>query len=265
VKGAGLILLALIVYKLNRWFGLIFLISLAKLIKNMFSDARKLMVPNAHLLLDRDRRPPVLYLRSFQDDGSYARNTLLESLVESLPLSTVSRRHSYEERLVKIVWCVGPVIAFGRPGEPLPELGAARMYLPNLIWKREILELMRSARLIILRMGPSAGLKWELSAAAAAVRPERLILYFEPRGAFSECLKEFWSKLPVSPSVLTSKSFSRARFIHFEPNWTPHPASTLRGVLKNKNLYKIQLKSLLLWCIVLISCSLLAWLIVKQR
>jgi hypothetical protein len=211
------------------------------------SHARKLLVPNAHLLLERDKRPLVLYLRSFQDDGSYAKNESLERLAKLHPLGAISRRRSYEERLAEVAQCVGPVVAVGRPGEPLPELGAARMYLPDWCWNEKVGELMKASRLVILRMGFSQGLKWELATATAVVPPENLVLYLEPPGTFAQHLQE------VLPAVI-SRSFSRARFIYFDANWTPQSARTLRGVLKSKKLYKVQAKEIVMLSLVLALC-----------
>ena len=66
----------------------------------------------------RTRTPaaPVLYLRSFADDGCAARR--YGALTE-------------EEQLAKALAWVGPLLAVGRPGEVLPHVGAQRIYVAD--------------------------------------------------------------------------------------------------------------------------------------
>src|SRR5262245_60707886 len=56
-----------------------------------------------------DDRPPVLYLRGFDDDKAAAH---------------MRGSHTEEEHLAAVLAVVGPVVAVGRPQEALPELGA---------------------------------------------------------------------------------------------------------------------------------------------
>ena len=70
---------------------------------------------------------------------------------------------------------MGPFVAVGKPGEKLPELGAARMYLQDSEWKDKVHDLMSRASLVVLRAGRTDGLWWEAQMAAAIVKPERLV------------------------------------------------------------------------------------------
>ncbi|MHC4876209.1 MAG: hypothetical protein ACYTGL_06910 [Planctomycetota bacterium] len=235
--------------------NIVILIPIASAAKRALSESQKLLMPHALLLLERDKRAPVLYLRSFQDDGSYAESPFLESAAQISPLSAVSRRHSYEEQIAETAKCVGPVIAIGRPCEPLPELGAARMYVPESKWRVQVRELMEQSRLVILRAGHSLGLQWELTTAVHVVPPENLILYLEPRGALPDELRK---SLPVD----TAQSVSKARFIHFESDWTTLSASSLRRVLKHKGIYRVQRKTIVTVSLILVLCVFLVWFVV---
>ncbi|WP_331769180.1 hypothetical protein OG948_35875 (plasmid) [Embleya sp. NBC_00888] len=108
-----------------------------------------------------DGREPVLYLRSFADDPISAR------VDDGVALNI----HSRDEQLAGALGAFGPVIAVGRPGEPLPLLGAARFYLPLDDWKPVILRLMELSRLIVLRVGLGEGLWWEVDQALATPVP----------------------------------------------------------------------------------------------
>lgn len=70
---------------------------------------------------------------------------------------------------------VGPFVAIGRPGEPLPELGAARVYVGDTEWQDRVRQLMSSAQLVVLRGGGTAGLQWEVQNVFANVSPERIV------------------------------------------------------------------------------------------
>ncbi|MFJ8645904.1 hypothetical protein ACIRNI_07250 [Streptomyces sp. NPDC093546] len=140
--------------------------------------------------------PFVLYLRSFTDDPERRRGDInatpgIGGMLGDLTLSS----YSEEEQLAAVLERkVAPMVAVGRPGEPLPEVGARRMYLPLDAWQEPVLELMRRARLVVLALGPGPGTMWELVQAARLLPPERLVLLvpLEPeeyeafRGAFRE-------------------------------------------------------------------------------
>jgi hypothetical protein len=221
------------------------------------ATGRKLLVPNAFVLMERDRRPPVLYLRPFAMDGSYSRNEVLELLAKVSPLSAVSRRLSYEEQLVETAKCVGPVVAVGRPGEELPELGAARMYLPDQIWQSTVRDVMSKARLVILRIGDTPGVIWEFTTALELVSPENLVLYFQPARVLPA---HFQDILPSS----SAQPIGSSRFVYFDSDWTAHSTRSLRSILKRKSLYRISLRQVVTVCALLMFLTLLAWFIFRE-
>ena len=133
-------------------------------------------VVSAEQLLANDPRLPVIYLRSFEADSEIvlrrdglwnkARNILIGYAVTFSP----------EQELAEIVTRVGPVIAIGKPGEPLPELGAARLYVGDADWKAKVIDLMARSRLVIIRTGSTPNLQWEIEQAMTRV-PRRQILF----------------------------------------------------------------------------------------
>ena len=120
-----------------------------------------------------DPRPPVLYLRSFQDDGvsMFAEaSTPARRLLKALSLPTS------EEYTATILARIGPLIAIGKPDEPLPELGAARLYVAHDQWQRKVTELMQRAALVVVRVGASPGVLWEIEQALSMLPRQRLVL-----------------------------------------------------------------------------------------
>lgn len=120
-----------------------------------------------------DPRPPVVYLRSFQDDG--------QALHAPFDPGGMGRRiagillRTPEQELADALAHVGPVIAIGKPGERLPELGAARLYVPHEAWQARVHALLDAAALVVLRVGGSEGVRWEIEQTLAQVPPERRV------------------------------------------------------------------------------------------
>jgi hypothetical protein len=112
---------------------------------------------------------PVLYLRSFRDDANTAR-TLLQPQGMLLPSFATQ-----EEQISMVMHPIGPLLAIGRPGERLPELGASRLYVRDEVWQETIEHLMRRARLVVLYAGDTEGFWWEVHRAVRLLRPEQLV------------------------------------------------------------------------------------------
>lgn len=128
----------------------------------------------AEKLLEQDTRPPVVYIRSFKDDHQI----ILASGIRRW-LSMVfawATAISAEQELAMIMNRVGPVVAIGKPGEPLPELGAARLYVSDDVWQEKITDMMKQSRLVVIRLGPTANLWWEIDQAVKLLPLRRLLV-----------------------------------------------------------------------------------------
>jgi TM2 domain-containing membrane protein YozV len=121
----------------------------------------------------RDPRPPVLYLRSFADDGAALIDAADSGLVRRI-IKLVAPVTA-EQELAEMLAQVGPVVAIGKPGEPLPELGAARLYVTDAQWQAKVLELMGKAALVVVRLGGSPGLLWEIEQSLERLPRQRVV------------------------------------------------------------------------------------------
>ncbi len=152
-------------------------------------------------------RPPVLYLRSFEDDQRAAR---------------IKGELTEEEHLGKVLSQIGPFVAVGRPGEAIPAVGAARVYLGDAEWQSTVEDLLRTARLVLIRTGRTTGLEWELARAVRLVPPERLVLVVDSAQELRDQIALIRS---VHPNVLPRlrmgwHSISSVRgFIMFDAEW----------------------------------------------
>jgi uncharacterized membrane protein len=120
-------------------------------------------------LIKTDPRAPVLYLRSFNDDASVDYTGSINPL---------GPRRTVEMRLAKAFRSVGPVISIGRPGERLPELGANRFYVADADWQQAVRYFLDRAAAIIIVVGRSTGVTWEMTTALRNVPLGRLLFVF---------------------------------------------------------------------------------------
>lgn len=192
----------------------------------LFRRGKRMSALTAEELLASDRRPPVLYLRSFQDEDQTSGN--MTRLVGAAP-------ESEEEVLAEVMAEMGPFVAIGRPGEDLPQLGAARTYVGNDEWQHKVEDLLAAARLVVFRAGHTPGYWWEVARAAERVHPHRLVfvLPFRDAGDYEagfrkEAEQRLGCKLPPYPArrrFLSGRPSSTAQaLLYFERSRTPHIA-----------------------------------------
>jgi hypothetical protein len=171
----------------------------------------------------------VLFLRSFADENI------------ANPENTLGSR--YETKLVKALTRIGPVIAIGKPGEELPELGAGRLYVAHGDWKRAVEELMVRAKLVVIQIGNSEGILWEVERSLKSLPPSKILLFFPNRyrrpGFIMKSL--FESRLdsqeryehvrPVLEKLIgrpVPPDIGEAPFLYFEHDWTPRVVEPVR-------------------------------------
>jgi len=169
---------------------------------------------------DRDL---VLYLRPFRADESLAH---LSPVPVSGLASPLGSRRTQEEELAAAVRPLGRLVAVGRPGEPLPYLGAERGYLSADRWRDTVLRLLASARLVLLVAGSGVGLAWELAQAVTLLHPAQLILLVPlDKDGYAEFAG---SSQGIFPRGLPGYAPGKPRYgmslkaaVYFETDWTP--------------------------------------------
>jgi hypothetical protein len=183
---------------------------------------RKALLP-ASELSRRNPRPIILYLRSFVDDNvtMNARAANGRTLLER-PLSV-----SFEEVVSDHLWRYGPVVAIGKPGgvHDLPPLGAAREYLSDQTWRQVVEQLMAEASTIVLAVGRTEGLMWELNAIIKLGLTRKLVLLLPP--VQTSDLRPRWDYLQQHASEAGMElpediELERARVVVFPPGRTAY-------------------------------------------
>jgi streptogramin lyase len=146
----------------------------------LFRFARRFAGESVSTVRQDDPRPPVLYLRSFHGDRALvqSRPGLNRGIMGAdrrlmLPLEEIAAEH---------LWRFGPVIAAAEPGSQLPPLGAAREHIPHDRWQETVGTWMAEAPLIVVSLGRTEGLVWELQQLGRLGVLDRAVFLLSPEG-----------------------------------------------------------------------------------
>jgi hypothetical protein len=176
----------------------------------------RLMSRSGITILRWSRKRHLVYLRSFAADATW-----FDSPLDLFWLLVHGARYeTYEWSLAKAVRDVGPLVAIGEPGEKLPPLGAARLYVDGDNWQRVVEELVDRSQLVILRAGLTPGFWWELKHLVEKCDPQKVVIYLPKRdrgGLYRELRERAVGNLPQPLPEYTNA----AMFIGFGPQWEP--------------------------------------------
>jgi hypothetical protein len=136
--------------------------------------ARSDFQQDAGVVLEADRRKPVLMLRSFEDDQR----------ADLLSIWETSQRilldYSIETRLAGYFGRFGPFIAAGSPRDKVPVIGAARARLPTDRWQDTVVGWMAAAAVIVVQVGKTKSVTWELGRLIEGNHLHKVILLLRP-------------------------------------------------------------------------------------
>jgi hypothetical protein len=135
--------------------------------------------------MERDRRSPVLFLRSFEEEKD-ARTALI-----SLSVTRFLRAvfWNVEDRAVRTFREYGPVTMLNSPKRWLPGPGANMPEVGNENWPEEVWLLMRDAVLVLIAAGRTPGLLWEIGT-ALTISNRRKVLIIVRNGLEYELVRE---------------------------------------------------------------------------
>ena len=127
----------------------------------------------------------ILYLRPFKVDEQYM------SEIEYAG----KQYNSVESVICRMVSDAGAPVAIGRPGEELQPLGAHRIYATDDTWKQKVTDYFEKAKLVILYVDFTEGVRWELENA----------------------LSRYKDKLILIPKVYNQKESSIRQYLRLDP------------------------------------------------
>ena len=103
-------------------------------------------------VIERDERPPIVFLRAFDDDGIRVRTIpdRADGLAGRFGLRNVAR---VEEKLAWTLSVYGPVIAVSQPGSNSRPLGATRETIDTTGWLAIVEQRVRTAQFVVVMVG----------------------------------------------------------------------------------------------------------------
>jgi hypothetical protein len=183
--------------------------------------------------------PGVLFLRPFTEDTdvraqaswgrdsssmSFSQRLKVLKLQLSMQREVISQSGSVPELgeiLARLTQSFGNMAAIGEPGSP-PILGADNVYVSDENWQEQVLEMAQGAKLVILTIGTTPGVIWEIENMLRIVPPSQLLLNIPGMTSARrrKNYKVFRNKLEhLFPQGLPEEL--RRRALAFSDDWTP--------------------------------------------
>lgn len=194
---------------------------------------------SAEQLLTEDRRDPVVFIRSFgEEERSYSVRSLMGLVRRTLVDPKLFSRYfqagasfwgpMQQFQFNRLFREIGPFIAIGKPGEKIPGMGAARMYVSDDRWQSVVGGFFRKARLVVVQPGTTPGLQWEINEMKQVVPPEKILFILPEKEDDYHAFRSWIDKvLPVSmPETMPS-----ARFLALDSQWKPYAMGGYRMLL----------------------------------
>lgn len=131
--------------------------------------------------VERDPRPPILFLRSFQDDQVHLpERGNIRRLLRTI-FSPGIRGRRLDHFLIESFSRYGPALALGNPGEKNLPFGAARVYCTHDCWKAKVTEIANRADYVVLVADSTPGVEWEISNFLLPPWKEKTIFLLAPK------------------------------------------------------------------------------------
>ena len=209
------------------------------LMPKLIKYGKRIATRDALDMLKLDPRPPVVFLRPFnEDDKSRTQHDLDDSrdLGEFGNMTVLRRLRAFrifvqgflgvddltlEQEFDYALSDIGPMVAIGKPGEATATAGAYRFYVDDLHWKDAIHKVLDKASVVVWHAGMTEGTWWELETIIKEIDPRRLIMIVpSPRyrlSAYRALRERFINLLPVALPD-TAEDFN---LVIFDKSWKP--------------------------------------------
>lgn len=203
----------------------------------LIASGRRLRTLSAKAIMEQDPRPPILFLRSFTEDGADAaahgimtnRMNFRPGILFLFEIWRILRGKdslTFEEELASWFGKHGPFVAIGKPGEELATLGASRLYVDHNTWKKQVSELVQSARWLVWQAGQTPGTWWELENLVLHVPPTKILL-IAPHNLEPSAGDSLWDKDLTGLDSVPRDNSVREQFIARAKELLPRPLPTM--------------------------------------
>jgi hypothetical protein len=179
---------------------------------------RRALLVAARELRKSDWRPPVLFIRSFKDDGLRVASSSLFNPIRAFARTGVT----FEELVSRALSRVGPVVAITGQSDELAPFGAARDLADEAKWRDRISALFDEARIIAVVVGETPGLFWEVRESLARGHAAKLVFLFPPLDV--DKLQQRWDALRP---CLAAAGMDQQKTVSFS---YPSESGTIRSI-----------------------------------
>src|SRR5690606_38832887 len=120
----------------------------------------------------------------------------------------ISRSRTLDEMLLEHGSPYGPVIAIGDPRDPVPPLGAARVFVPERGngWQDVVRGLVGASKCVVMCPNTGAGVQWELDLIASSTSRLNLIFLASPELTRTDTLALFQRLVPDLPEITADQT-----------------------------------------------------------
>ncbi|MGE0531431.1 MAG: hypothetical protein AB7G40_03510 [Hyphomonadaceae bacterium] len=153
-----------------------------------------------------DARAPIVFLRSFNQDDRRLPVTGGDAFAR-WPAG-ISRSRTLDELLLEHGSPYGPVIAIGDPRDPVPPLGAARVFVPERGngWQDVVRGLVDASKCVVMCPNTGAGVQWELDLIASSAARVNVIFLASPELTRADTLALFRRLVPNLPDIAADQT-----------------------------------------------------------
>lgn len=148
-----------------------------------------------------DARAPMVFLRSFNQDDDRLQVTGGDAFAR-WPAG-ISRSRTLDEMLLEHGSPYGPVIAIGDPRDPVPPLGAARVFVPERGngWQDVVRGLVDASKCVVMCPNTGRGVQWELDLITSSTSRLNVIFLASPELTRADTLALFQRLVPDLPEI----------------------------------------------------------------
>lgn len=164
--------------------------------------------------------PVVLFLRSFTTDGVFHDEGQFHGSLSG---------HSDEEMLNNVLsGCgLGQFVGLARPTTLFQELGPDHVNIRDRDWRVAVSDLLSRSTAVIMRLGTSESMQWELDAVVRSGKLARTLFLLPASSSHEERAQRYHSMLLQVPDrrpypAFPSELEEGARFLFFEPSGIAH-------------------------------------------
>lgn len=153
-----------------------------------------------------DTRAPIVFLRSFNQDDDRVPVTGGDRFARTP--AGISRSRTLDELLLEHGSPYGPVIAIGDPRDPVPPLGAARVFVPERGngWQDVVRGLVDASQCVVMCPNTGRGVQWELDLIASSTARLNVIFLASPELTRADTLALFERLVPDMPEIAADQT-----------------------------------------------------------